>query len=76
MLDTIRLFAGLGLENHITELDISIYTNGTEAFTDYASIPTERLVQQAYLYRDFFQVFRQLQGRAGSNSAGADRSPR
>jgi endo-1,4-beta-xylanase len=59
--DTITLFAGLGLENQITELDISIYTNSSEAFTDYASIPAERLVQQAYLYRDFFQVFRQLQ---------------
>jgi endo-1,4-beta-xylanase len=59
--DTINLFAGLGLENQITELDISIYTNSSEAFTDYAAIPTERLVQQGYLYRDFFQIFRQLQ---------------
>jgi len=59
--DTIGLFAGLGVENQITELDISVYTNGSEAFMEYAAIPTERLVQQAYLYRDFFQVFKELQ---------------
>jgi endo-1,4-beta-xylanase len=70
VLDTITLFAGLGLENQITELDISIYTNSSDAFTDYASIPQERLVQQAYLYRDFFQAFRQLQTQGQTGQAG------
>jgi len=58
--DTLQLFARLGVENQITELDISIYTNSGEAFTDYNSIPPERLQQQACLYRDYFQVFQTL----------------
>lgn len=58
--DTINLFSGLGVDNQITELDISVYTNGSEAFDDYSNIPSERFVAQGYLYRDYFQVFRQL----------------
>jgi endo-1,4-beta-xylanase len=61
--DTINLFSTLGVDQQVTELDISIYTNSSEAFTDYASIPNDRLVQQGYLYRDFFQVFRQMKDK-------------
>jgi len=66
VVDTISLFSGLGVENQITELDMSVYTNGGEAFPDYASIPIDRLIQQGYLYRDFFQAFRQLKGQITS----------
>lgn len=64
--DTINLFSGLGVDNQITELDISIYTNNNEAFDDYANIPSERFVAQGYLDRDFFQVFRQLKDKISS----------
>jgi len=61
--DTINLFSGLGVDNQITELDISVYTNSNEVFDDYSSIPSERFVAQGYLYRDFFQVFRRLKDK-------------
>jgi len=64
--DTINLFSGLGVDNQITELDISVYTNSGEAFLDYADIPADRLIQQGYLYRDLFQVFRALKGQISS----------
>jgi endo-1,4-beta-xylanase len=64
--DTINLFSSLGVDNQITELDISVYTNSGDAIKDYASIPTDWLIQQGYLYRDFFQAFRQLQGQISS----------
>jgi endo-1,4-beta-xylanase len=64
--DTVTLFSGLGVENQITELDISIYENGDEVFPDYESIPVDRLIQQGYLYRDFFRAFRALKGQVTS----------
>lgn len=63
VLDTVNLFSSLGIDNQITELDISVYFDNKVAFTDYTSIPTDRLIDQGYLYRDYFQAFRQLKGK-------------
>jgi len=63
VVDTVNLFSSLGIDNQITELDISVYFDNKVAFTDYASIPTDRLIAQGYLYRDYFQAFRQLKGK-------------
>ena len=58
--DTINMFADLGVDNQITELDMSIYTDSTSS---YSVVPEDILVKQGYLYRDFFQAFRKLKGK-------------
>jgi endo-1,4-beta-xylanase len=58
---TVNAFAGLGLDNQITELDVSIYSGSFPTpFAAYEDIPADRFVRQAYKYRDFFQSFRWL----------------
>jgi len=65
--DTVNIFAGLGIDQQVTEMDISIYTRSSGApFTDYSQIPNDLLIQQGYLYRDFFQAMRQLEGKISS----------
>ena len=67
IIDTINMFSGLGLDNQITELDVSIYSNSLPGpIVDYADIPLDRLILQGYRYRTFFQAFRQLQGKISS----------
>jgi endo-1,4-beta-xylanase len=64
IIDTINLFYALGLDNQITELDVSVYSNSFPGpVTDYADIPAERFVRQGYRYRTFFEAFRQLKGK-------------
>jgi endo-1,4-beta-xylanase len=60
---TVETFAALGLDNQITEMDISVYTNSTDSFP---AIPETLLIQQAYRYRDFFREFRRLKDRISS----------
>jgi endo-1,4-beta-xylanase len=50
---TIELFAELG-EVHITEMDMSIYTNDTDTYTE---VPEDVLVWQGYRYKELFEVF-------------------
>jgi endo-1,4-beta-xylanase len=61
--ETINLFSDLGLDNQITEMDVSVYTNSTAIYTE---VPEEVLIKQGYQYRDYFQAFRQLQGKISS----------
>src|SRR5829696_2456037 len=64
IIDTVNLFYGLGLDNQITELDVSVYSNSFPGpVTDYADIPAERFVRQGYRYRTFFEAFKQLKGK-------------
>jgi endo-1,4-beta-xylanase len=59
MADTLDLFAGLGLTQHVTEMDVSIYSGSANApIANYDEIPPERFLLQARHYRDFFRVFR------------------
>ncbi|MBU9712965.1 endo-1,4-beta-xylanase [Evansella tamaricis] len=58
--ESIVKFADLGLDNQITELDIDIYTNDTEAFGSADEIPEEMLTLQAIRYQELFTVFREL----------------
>jgi endo-1,4-beta-xylanase len=52
----------MGLDNQVTEMDVSVYTNSTDT-----SPPTaEVLIKQAYRYRDVFDVFRELQAMISS----------
>jgi endo-1,4-beta-xylanase len=58
--ETINMFSALGVDNQITELDVSVYTNDRD---NCSSIPGEVLIQQGYRYRDIFQALRQLKGK-------------
>ena len=59
MADTLDLFAGLDLTQHVTEMDVSIYSGSANTpIANYDEIPPERFLLQARHYRDFFRVFR------------------
>jgi endo-1,4-beta-xylanase len=67
ILATINLFAGLGVDNDVTELDVSIYSNSFPGpVAVYEDIPADRFLRQAFRYRDFFQAFRHLADKIGS----------
>jgi endo-1,4-beta-xylanase len=51
----LRKFEGIGVEQQITEMDVSIYTGSGESFP---APPADRLLAQAYVYRDMFALFR------------------
>jgi endo-1,4-beta-xylanase len=55
--ETIALFASLGLQVHITELDISFYP-WEDKDTRYDEPPAELLEKQAARYKELFEVFR------------------
>jgi len=63
IIETVNMFAGLGVDNQITELDMSVYSDRTSSYT---AISTELVQQQARRYGEFFQAFRQLQGKISS----------
>lgn len=63
IITAINMVAEAGFDNQITELDMSVYTNSTQIYTE---VPPEVLLQQGYRYRDFFQAFRQLKGKISS----------
>ena len=53
--ETIDLFAGLGLDNKVTEMDISLYTNDRDR---YEMVPPEMLIRQGYRYQEVFDVLK------------------
>jgi endo-1,4-beta-xylanase len=52
---SIDKFADLGVDQQITEMDMSVYTNGT---TSYGNIPASVLTRQASQYKALFDVYR------------------
>jgi endo-1,4-beta-xylanase len=56
-------FVPLGIDQQVTEMDVSIYTNSGENFP---TPPADRLLQQAYVYRDMFALFRSYPGEITS----------
>ncbi|MFC7106020.1 endo-1,4-beta-xylanase [Nonomuraea rubra] len=60
---TIERFAALGLDQQVTELDVSIYT---DFVSSYDTIPPELLVQQGHRYKELFDVFRRQAGSLSS----------
>ena len=67
IIDTVNLFHSLGIDNQITELDVSIYSGSqTTVFDDYSLIPQSIFVRQGYKYRDIFDAFKSLQGKISS----------
>ncbi|HKX32106.1 MAG TPA: endo-1,4-beta-xylanase, partial [Blastocatellia bacterium] len=61
--ETINLFAELGVDQQITEFDLSVYNNSTSR---YAEVPEEVLIRQGYRYRDLWEAFKQLKGKISS----------
>jgi endo-1,4-beta-xylanase len=55
--DSIKLFGGLGLDNQITELDMSVYSDD---MTSYAAVSDEILARQGYRYKELFDLFKSL----------------
>ncbi|GAB1821804.1 endo-1,4-beta-xylanase [Herbidospora sp. RD11066] len=53
--DSIERFASLGVEQQVTELDVSVYT---DFVSTYATVPAEVLAQQGHRYKEIFDVFR------------------
>ncbi|MFP5114019.1 endo-1,4-beta-xylanase [Bacillaceae bacterium C204] len=59
--DSINMFADLGLDNQITELDLSLYGwPPRPAFPTYADITADRLQAQAAKYDALFQLYEKL----------------
>ena len=59
MVATLDLFATLGVTQHVTEMDVSIYTGSNNtSIPNYDEIPAERFLRQGRHFRDYFQVFR------------------
>ena len=62
--DSIRLFASLGLDNQITELDVSLYGwPPRPAYPTYEDIPESEFERQAVRYNALFELYERL----GSN---------
>ncbi|HKS80603.1 MAG TPA: endo-1,4-beta-xylanase [Candidatus Acidoferrales bacterium] len=60
IVESIEKFSALGLDNQITELDVSVYTNPIDSCD---AIPEAVLAEQGYRYRDLFNAFRSLKGK-------------
>jgi endo-1,4-beta-xylanase len=58
---SINMFAGLGLDNQITELDVSLYGWPPKpAYETYGMIPVEKLQAQADRYDQLFKLYEKL----------------
>ncbi|MBB5802886.1 endo-1,4-beta-xylanase [Saccharothrix ecbatanensis] len=56
-------FAPLGIDQQITEMDISIYTDNSQS---YPTPPREVLLTQAYRYRDMFELYKRHSDKISS----------
>jgi endo-1,4-beta-xylanase len=66
VIDAVNLFATTGVEQSVTEMDVSIYSfSGANAtpFTSYTDIPASRHTQVGYSYLGYIQALKQLQGK-------------
>ncbi|MFD2379517.1 endo-1,4-beta-xylanase [Paenibacillus xanthanilyticus] len=53
--DQFQAFRDLGIEQQVTELDMSVYTNDSDA---YETFPLELQLKQAKRYKEIFEVFK------------------
>jgi endo-1,4-beta-xylanase len=59
--NAINTIHALGVENAVTELDVSVYSGSFPGpVNDYTLIPPERFVRQGYRYLTFQEAFKQL----------------
>jgi hypothetical protein len=65
--EAVNLFAATGVEQSVTEMDVSIYdASFPTPFTSYTDIPASRHVTVGYSYLGFIQALEQLQGKVVS----------
>jgi endo-1,4-beta-xylanase len=57
---TINMFADLGLDNQITELDVSMYGWPVRAYPTYSAIPELKFMDQAARYDRLFKLYEKL----------------
>ncbi|ABO67125.1 endo-1,4-beta-xylanase [Geobacillus thermodenitrificans] len=57
---TIIMFADLGLDNQITELDVSMYGWPPRAYLSYDAIPEQKFLDQADRYDRLFKLYEKL----------------
>jgi len=55
-----------GIDQQITELDMSVYNAGDKTSNYGNNVPPSVLVAQGWLYKQYFDAFRQLQGKISS----------
>ncbi|MCG5214099.1 endo-1,4-beta-xylanase [Streptosporangium soli] len=60
---TIERFADLGVDQHVTELDVSVYTDFVQS---YPEISPELFNEQGHRYKELFDVFRRQSDRLSS----------
>ncbi|HEO8420359.1 Endo-1,4-beta-xylanase A precursor [Mycobacteroides abscessus subsp. abscessus] len=64
---SINLFAGLGLDNQITELDVSLYGwPPRPAYPTYEAIPLNQFEAQAERYNQLFNLYERLDDKISS----------
>ncbi|HEU5140443.1 MAG TPA: endo-1,4-beta-xylanase [Bacillales bacterium] len=57
---SLEKYAAAGFINEITELDMSIYTDNTSSYPTFDAIPRELYIQQAYRYKNLFNMFESI----------------
>ncbi len=61
IIDAVNLFDTTGVEQAVTEMDVSIYNGSlTTPFTSYTDIPKSVHIQDGYAYLGFVQAFKQV----------------
>ena len=61
VIDAVNLFDTTGVEQAVTEMDVSIYSaDFSTPFTSYTDIPQSRHIQDAYSYLGFVQALKQV----------------
>jgi endo-1,4-beta-xylanase len=64
VVDAVNAFATTGVEQAVTEMDVSIYSGSFPTpFTSYTDIPQSRHNTVGYSYAGFVQALKQLQGK-------------
>jgi endo-1,4-beta-xylanase len=65
--DTINMFSTLGVLQHVTEMDVNIYSGSANtSIPNYDEIPVDRHVRVGYHYRDYFEAFKKLKDKIQS----------
>jgi endo-1,4-beta-xylanase len=66
-IDTVNMFATLGVLQHVTEFDVNIYSGSANtSIPNYDEIPLDRHVRVGYHYRDYFEAFKKLKDKIQS----------
>ncbi|MBV9227582.1 MAG: endo-1,4-beta-xylanase, partial [Acidobacteriaceae bacterium] len=66
LVNAVNTVAQLGLDQQVTEFDLSVYSasdNSSNYGANGGTIPPSIIAQQGYLYAQFFEAMRQLKGK-------------